>query len=116
MKANVERTKLLRILTGNRDQHRAIYEEALDKYKTRAIEEFQARIERIRRGDPFDLYVRLPVPEDHTEDYDRIIQLLEMSSDDTIELDDADITTYVNDDWQWKKAWLANTASYTQSR
>ena len=38
------------------------------------------------RGCAIDQYMRLPEPEDHTDDYERILRMAQMSVDDVIEL------------------------------
>lgn len=106
---------LQRRVQANRDKHRALFEEALENYHKQAIKEFESRINRIRHGKEFDTYIRLPVPEDHTEDYDRVLDMLEMHTGSTIEISTEDFARFVRDDWEWKQAWVGNTLSYTSS-
>lgn len=112
IKVRVE--KLKDIIEANRTKHREVFLAAQEKYRARAIEELDRRLSDARSDRPFDVFIRLPVPEDHTKDYDRILQMLAICSDDTIALGEADVAQYVMDDWEWKRAWLGNTASYVQ--
>ena len=113
METLVSKDRLLAILEDNRSAHRSIFEQALEAYKSQALAGFEKRIERIRAGKDFDIHLRLPVPEDHTDDYDRIIRMVNLSVEENIALSESDIAKYVMDDWQWKQAWITNTASYT---
>lgn len=110
----VKKEELLKALQENREAHRGIFEEAQKNYRERLIEELDRRLEDARNGKSIDLYFNFPEPEDHTKDYDRVIKMLEMSIEDELELSQVDFTRYVMDDWEWRRAWLQNTVSYTQ--
>ncbi len=111
----VDKQELINIVEKNRDAHRAIFEEALEGYKKVAVRQLEAHIERIDRGDLIDVYFRVPVPEDHTDDYDRVLTMLAMSVDNTIEIDQQAFASYVMDDWNWKKQFLTTNSSYSQT-
>ena len=57
--------------------------------------------------------MRLPLPENHTRDYERVIQMLERSLDETVSLSETDFRAYVQDDWDWKRAFLTSSAQYS---
>ena len=105
---------LLDTLRKNRDSHRATFEKALVIYKTKAIEVFTEQIEAIHKGALPDRSLRLPCPEEHTDDYDRLIKMMEWHTDPTVELSMAEFTQYVMDNWGWKQSFITNTTSYTQ--
>lgn len=109
---NVNRTELIDKLTANRAQHRAVFEEALVGYQTRLIAELERRIRDLRKGRRIDHYIRLPEPEDHTDEYDRVIAMAEMSVDDTIQLSNDDFAQYVMDQWHWKQNFTETTEVY----
>ncbi len=109
----VNRDELLAKITANREHHRAIFEKALKAYRAMVLELLEARIARIRLGKEIDLYFNLPVPEDHTEDYDSVIDMLGMHQDSEIEISADDYSCFVRDDWNWKRAWADSTLSYT---
>ncbi len=111
----VKKEDLLKILKENRDNHRAIFEEAQKNYRERAIEELDRRLRDAEEGRRIDVAIYLPAPEDHTKDYDRVIRMVEMSIEDNVELTNQEFAQYVQDDWSWRRAWVANTASYTAS-
>jgi len=77
----VQRIELLGKIKANRALHRDIFQRALVKFRERALEELDRRLLDIRHGRKIDLYIGLPRPEDHTADYDRVIQMLEKGPD-----------------------------------
>lgn len=54
----------------------------------------------------------LTTPEDHTKDYDRAIQMVEWSIEDTIELDTRQFQQLVMDEWEWKERFDTQIAAY----
>lgn len=108
----VQKDKLVETLTTNRDAHRAIFEEALEGYKTRSVELLEEHIERIRKGKVERILVSLPLPEDHTDDYDRALTSLDWSIFDEVELSMREFDQYVRDNWTWKQEFTATTSLY----
>lgn len=96
----------------NRNKHWDVFLKALKVYEEQAIIAFQNRIEALRNGEIVDSYLRLERPQDHTRDYERVLQMLDMSVDDEIELSENDFGRYVMDDWEWSQGFIANTSSY----
>ena len=109
---NVKRTDLLDILKKNRENHRDIFEKAQDIYREQAIQELDRMLSDAKANKKIRRFVMLPEPEDHTEDYDRAISMMEMSVDDIIELVETDHSQYVMDNWGWQKSFATNTSSY----
>lgn len=110
----VSKDELTKIVTENRGEHRAIFEEAVDGYKKRAVELLEEHIARIKKGKLERVSVSLPVPEDHTSDYDRVLKMLAMSVDDEVTLDEQTFAEYVMDDWGWQKQFLASSSVYSK--
>jgi hypothetical protein len=109
----VDTQELLKRIRENRDKHRAIFESALEGFKTQVIEHLERRLEQIRKGKLPDLTIRLPQPEDHTEDYDCVIDMLETHTKDTIQISNLEFAMYVRDDWQWKRQFNQTVSNYT---
>lgn len=113
----VNKANLLNTLRTNRDAHRAEYEAAVEIYKRRFVEEaekFAAEaLRRVTQGLPFLDFVWLPVPEEHTDDYDRVIQLMEWELADEVELSEGDFRQYVLNEWGWMTSFASNTRSYS---
>jgi hypothetical protein len=110
----VNKAQTLATLNDNRENHRARFEEAMEGYKQRSIELLEEHIERIRNNDPEQVIVSLPLPEDHTDDYDRVIEQLEWSLDDELELDEQEFNMYIRDQWGWKTSFGQTYAMYTE--
>jgi len=108
----IPKDDLLYRLRANRDVHRALFLKALSGYRKKAIEELDAAIERIKGGSPKNVYVALRAPEDHTRDYDRVIEMIEMDVRSEIILSEDKFASYVQDDWTWKREFVASTTEY----
>lgn len=102
-------------IKANRDQHRAIFLEALEGYKKKVLEELEKHITAIREGKVQAVYVNLPQPEDHTKDYDRVLTMLSMCTENAVELNEVEFGQYVMDDWNWKRKFLASNSVYSAS-
>lgn len=108
----VPKARVLEQVKANRDQHRAKFEEAMEGYKQKSIELLEEHIERIKDNAPERVQVSLPLPEDHTDDYDRVIEQLDWSLDDELELNEQEFNTYIRDQWGWKEAFAQTWTMY----
>ena len=110
----VDKAQLLKILQKNRSEHRATFLEAQKAFRVVAIKALDAQLKAARQGRPFELgrLVSLTAPEDHTVDYDRSIQMLEMSVDQQITVDEREFQNYVQDVWNWSREWASNSMAY----
>lgn len=57
----------------------------------------------------------LKYPENHLEDYDRVIDLLKFSIADKVELSSADFDAYVRNNWSWRNSFLGTNSAYVGS-
>jgi len=112
---NIQRAEFVEKVTANRDAHRAVFEKALDGYQRRLVRELERRVADVKAGRRIDRYISLPEPSDHTEDYDRILAMAEMSVDEVIELGADDFARFVMDQWDWKQD-FTETATYYEGR
>lgn len=110
----VDKAKLLKILQQNRAEHRATFLEAQKVFRVVAIKALDEQLKAARKGRPFVLasLTKLEAPEDHTVDYDRSIEMLEMSVDTEITIDEREFQNYVQDRWQWSRDWASNNMQY----
>ena len=108
-KVTVDKLNLLEKLLANRDDHRRIFNEALDGFHREAEAELQKRMNDIRAGKRYSIQIYKRVPSDHTSDYDRAIRMVEMSIGDTVTLSEKDFAQYVMDDWGWQKEFVRNS-------
>ncbi len=99
-------------LSNNRDNHLAKFEEAMEGYKEQAIKTLEEHIAQIKANDPQRVILALPLPEDHTEDYERAIDMLQWSLDDEVVLNRQEFRTYIQDDWGWKQEFESTYSLY----
>ena len=108
----VSKTELLKIVKENRDNHHGLYEKAWSGYCKVARAELESMLERIRKDKPIPRHLMSVAPEDHTGDYEDVIDMLEMALGDEIELTQAQFKQYVKDDWGWKEQWTTSNTQY----
>jgi hypothetical protein len=108
----VDRDEFIAEVTTNRDNHREVFEQALAGYHSRLSRELERRLHDLRKGRRIEQYIGLPEPEDHTDDYDRVLRMAEMSVSDTLELSEDEFGQYVMDQWRWKQAFTDSTSLY----
>lgn len=112
-KIRVNKTELLETLRRNREDHRRIFEEALEGFRREAIAELEQKIKDLQAGKHRTVYISKPVPRDHTSDYDRAIRVMEMTVDDIITLSERDFAQYVMDNWGWQREFVRNSYNST---
>lgn len=108
----VGKEKLREIMQHNRDEHRGIYERAIEGYKQAAVRFFEHQLDRARDGKTFQRAFGEPMPEDHTEDYDTILAMLDLSEDDDVVLTEHAFRQYVQDEWGWKQQFNTVSSNY----
>lgn len=108
----IDKGQLAKVLHDNRAAHRGVYEKAFDGYTKAAIRFFEKQLALAREGERFQPFFQEPMPEDHTADYDTVIEMLNMSEDDVITLTQGEFRQYVKDEWGWKREFLATSANY----
>ncbi len=111
----VSKTTLLATLRTNRDKHRQIFLEAQQGYREAVIAELDNMLAEAKAGKKIRRSVTLTEPMDQTKDYDRAIQMLEMSVDETITLEEEDFREYVQDEWRWKGQFNLSNVRYSKS-
>lgn len=112
---NIDRAELLKILKANRENHRKIFEEALEGYREEVVKELDSMLEDAKKGKKIRRALSLVEPMDQTKDYDRVIKMLDMSKDNIIEISETDFACYVLDDWRWKDQFTASNTRYLKS-
>lgn len=110
----VRKGALLERLRENRVNHRVTFERALDGYRVALLKELKTRVRELGNGKTPNRVISLPEPEDHTDDYDRVITMVEMSVADQIELSAQEFARYVMDDWGWQQAFTQTSSRYIQ--
>ena len=108
----INKAELTDVLTQNRNTHREKFLAAQEAYRATVIELLDQRLADARAGKKIDLAFRLPVPEDHTADYNRELRMLEMEIANTVVLDSRLFDQLVMDNWSWSNAFAATNAVY----
>jgi hypothetical protein len=115
MNTVISKEKLMSIVKDNRDKHRKVFLEAIEGYRKEAINLLEKMIEKLKKGKTVNQYINLPVPEDHTPEYDRVIKMIELDTRGEITLGEEEFAQYVMDDWRWKREWVGTVSNYTSS-
>ena len=111
----VEKARLLSALKENREKHGAAYEKAKAGYLKLAQRRLNEWLERLMNGELLDRAFLEAPPDDHTGDYDDVIQMMEWSQNDSIELTQGQFKQYVMDDWGWKDQWVTSNTAYLEA-
>lgn len=98
----VKKSELVEILNKNKEAHRGLFEKAIAEYRESAILELESWLKLIKSGQSIRAYTQLHVPEDHTDDYARVIRMMSMHQNETVELTENQFAQYVMDEWGWK--------------
>jgi len=115
---NYPKGQLLEKLKKNRDEHVVKFEAAQTAYRvavTAACKKLLDLNEKHNDIDHSKVLAKLQRPENHVKHYDRVIQMLELTSDAEIELSQEVFTQIVLDDWDWKSrldAIISSNSSY----
>lgn len=108
----VDKAKLIKTLKRNRKKHREIFLRAQETYRQRMIEELDRALDEAKNGGKIIRAFSLPVPEDHTDEFDTVIQMMEWHEGNKIWLTEREVRVYIKNDWGWQASFAANTASY----
>ena len=108
----INKAELLNVLTENRGKHRDKFLAAQQAYRARVIEILDARLADAREGREINMAFKLPVPQDHTSDYDTEIRMLNMEVANQVTLRDHEFEQLVMDNWSWTPAFAATNAVY----
>jgi hypothetical protein len=111
----VDKAKLLAILKGNREKHKAVFDEAMVGYKQQVTKLLKEHLMRVQAGKNVRVHIVLTQPVNQTKSYDRVIGMLEMALANEVELSEEDYQQYVMDDWSWKEEFLTSNARYSST-
>ena len=108
----VHKVELMKKVKANREQHHSNFLKAQEEFRQDAIKALDDALARAKSGGNIKLRFELPFPEEHTNDYDTAIRMLEMSVDDEIELHEHEFRQLVCDEWEWARSFAQNTMTY----
>lgn len=113
MNIRAKKDEILAKLRTNRETHATIVAEARKGYVDLAREALRQRLDQLESGKVVALTFSLEPPQDHSDVYDTAIQMLELATDDVIEMDSTQVRTLVMDQWDWSRKFLTSNAQYS---
>lgn len=108
----IEKQILLTKIKSNLAIHKSEYAEAKTLMEEEVKKYHQKQLRLVKKGDDFDSYFSFDVPENHESDYIQVINMLEMTVDNLIELSYNEFTKYVMDNWDWTHSFKLSASNY----
>lgn len=103
--------QLLKTLSENRTRHQKVVEEARQGFLKVAEERLLKQVAQLKEGKIKRISVNLSPPEDMSSAYTTALKMLELHTEDTIELSASEVRMFVEDEWDWAdKFWTVNAA------
>lgn len=112
-KYNVQ--KLRTIVLGNRDAHKAEYDEALAAYKAQLVTLLEKKLAAAKNGEDVSHQINLSKPREYLAQYDRALRMFELTTQEEVELDSESFAQLVMDEWDWKESFSTINNSYKMS-
>jgi hypothetical protein len=108
--------KVLDKLRTNKAKHVAEYDLAMKEYWKALEGKLEAMLEKARthRVDQDYVYIKLPIPQNHAEQYSTNIEMLEMTSEVKITLTEIEFRQVIRDEWDWMGDFKATVANYNK--
>ena len=115
MNVTVKVETLLETLKTNRETHKQIVVEARAGYMKKAESALRARLDKIKSGKIDALVFGLSLPVDQTKVYDTAIRLLEVHTQDEMELTPTQVRNLVMDEWDWTDHFAMTNSAYSDT-
>ena len=110
---SIEKERLRATLVANMEGHIADYDEAMLGYREAFDKQLMQKRRALKKGElPTTHFNGLPMPSEHTSEYKQVLEMLDYSVDETIELSHDDFGNYVLDNWDWKGRFSSTNSSY----
>ncbi len=111
----INKLELLDIVKNNKIKHVADVNESIEDYKTLVLQYSVANLKFAKSGNMEEFKKIKPLPSaplTYESSYTRAIRMLELSVDDTIEVEEDVFNQLVLDEWSWKRSFITSNASY----
>ena len=111
----MNRLELLNIVRENAKKHLADYDEAVVDYKVLVAKLAKSNLKLANTGDLKEIAKMKKIPAEpvaYADNYSRAIRMLELSVEDTIEIEEHIFNQLVLDEWGWKQSFVAASALY----
>lgn len=113
MEVECKTAEVLETVKKNRDEHASIVEEANVGFLVKAKELLEAKLASLKDGKIVPLNVTLAVPQNCTSEYDTIIKMLSMHTEEHVTLGANEVQMFIEDKWEWTNTFLATNAMYS---
>lgn len=108
------------------EKRKAKFDAQLEEYRADVEREFQKVFSKIAskeelpshisiRAINVDASLGLVYPEDHSQDYERAIRMMQASVFDQVRLTPQEFDAYVLNNWEWKKQFIASNTFYVNT-
>lgn len=114
----VDKDRLKQTLESNMETHTRDFEITFDTFSKRVVENLEATLESLKAGHKptqQDLWVNLEVPQNHKDDYERALAMLDWSTEEEVFLSEEEFRQYVQDIWHWSGKFSVDNKLYTGS-
>ncbi len=109
----VDKENVLSRLRENRTQHEQDYRDALQGWKETVLEHLERlRAQLEEQPEKVVPLIPHPRPESHLEEYDRMIEMLELHLPTSITITQDEFRAYYQDDWDWKSRFDTANVNY----
>lgn len=113
---NVSRVVLLEKLYANLKVHQQEYQEALAEYHVRLEADLRTALKKVKNVEDVEQLKKfrfsLPFPQNHISDFKEAIEMLELSVDDHINLDQESFRAFVKNEWPWSEDFTNTKLKY----
>lgn len=98
----------------NLETHKADVDEALKLRREAISKAFNKQLKEMEFDIEFQPkdHFSFPMPKDHSSDYEKAIRMIEMTTDEVIELNESQFDKLVMDNWGWKSDLIATSSVY----
>lgn len=107
----VSREVLQKKLAENLETHSLEFAEALADYKKLCVAFAEQLIQEVHAGNFTNVLFKIQEPRNHIKKYEDIIEMLQYSTQDTIELDAASFNAYIKNEWDWTASFKTYASS-----
>lgn len=107
-----KRDEIIAIMKKNRDGHRDEFEKAQKGFREDFIQRLDRMLDDARKGRAFVQHVGLQPPMNMTKEYDKVIRMFELTTEDELILDEREFAQYIMDDWGWKEQVSTSNRQY----
>lgn len=116
VKVTVDKGQLLAQLRANLTEHQQIVKEAIEGYNRDCVEQLRKRLEAFEQGKARSLYFPGDKrPDDKSECYKTVIGMLELGTDEAVELGPDEYRQLYENKWDWADDFYLANSSYSST-